>query len=166
MKEIIEFGIVILFLLSALKILLTFVLDRIFKRADKKELKISLIMIGLVEILAMVASIINLTNKNMFLFYIIFILLILYLASSLVFNLLLVNKYLLVNSFCYVLISFILKFMNQEYNFYNYLRTLILSPVSNTNDINYSFIIILFSIMFIMCLINIIKKYKNFKSEQ
>lgn len=166
MKEIIEFGVLIIFLIVSLKILITLILNKLIKKANKSELTVSLFLILLLESIFMISSIMNLTNKNYVLFYSGFILLILYLSISLVNNILFLNRYLLVTSSFNMIVTLILKFIDKENIYFNYLRTLLLSPYSNTNEINYSFIFIAYLIIFIICLVNIIRVHLKAKNEQ
>ena len=149
-----------------LRILLTFLLDKLYLKANKKEFKLSILLMIICEVLILVSSLINLTNKSFVLFYILFILMILMFVSSMIFNLLLINKYLLVTSLINLVVSlWAIVDLGETNIYYNYLKTLLLSPVSNKNNVNYSFIIITSVIILLVTVTNNIIKYvKNKKT--
>lgn len=165
MKEIMGCSLLILTLFLMLRILLTFLLDKLYLKANKKEFKLSILLMTICEVLILVSSLLNLTNKSFVLFYILFILMILMLVSSMIFNLLLINKYLLVTSLINLVVSlWAIVDLGETNIYYNYLKTLLLSPLSNKNNVNYSFIIITSVIILLVTVTNNIIKYvKNKK---
>lgn len=165
MNTIVTFAILILSMLFVLKLFLTFIFDRLYLRADKKELQISLILILLLELLSIVSAVINLTDKNYLLLAFTFGLMIVMFIASIIFNFLFISKYFIVDSFIKILmIIFSLFILDKTVLFNSYLANIILSPISNTNGVNYSFVMITMLVVFITSIIINIKTYKRTKN--
>lgn len=165
MNTIVTYAILILSMLFVLKLFLTFIFDRLYLRADKKELKISLILILLLEFLSIVSAVLNLTDKNYLLLAFTFGLMIVMFIASIVFNFLFISKYLIVDSFIKILMIIFSSFILDKTVLFNlYLSNIILSPISNTNGVNYSFVMITMLVVFITSIIINIKTYKRTKN--
>lgn len=164
MNQIIGYAIFILCILLFLKLILTLILDKLYFKANSKEKNISLIIIFVLEILNMVQGVINLTNKNYILFYLSIILTMFLLVASCMTSSLFINKYLCIdslNKIVFLIWSYIS--FDSEKLFDSYLSSIVLSPVSNKETLNYSFITIFVSVIFIITLVYNIKKVIEYK---